>query len=282
MSTVTAKTVSQASIPSQAEIRARVKAVWESGDYARFAKYLEPGALKILEELAIQAGENILDVACGAGQTAIPAARKGAKVTGLDIADNLVQAARQRAEADGIEIRFDQGDACELPYRDNQFDRVYSLIGAMFAPYPQQVANELVRVVRPGGKIQMINWTPEGMVGEMLRTVSKYAPPPTGVVPPTLWGNEEMVLERFGEAVKDIKLKRNYFPEFNYPFAPEKVADWYIDYYGPTHRAYQAIAKERRDDLRNELSDIFSRYNSRHDGTTSLKAEYLAVSATKR
>ncbi|MBI3772123.1 MAG: class I SAM-dependent methyltransferase [Gammaproteobacteria bacterium] len=282
MSTVTAKTVSQASIPSPAEIRARVKAVWESGDYARFAKYLEPGALQILDELAIEAGENILDVACGAGQIAIPSARKGAKVTGLDIADNLVQAARQRAEAEGIEIRFDQGDACELPYSDNQFDRVYSLIGAMFAPYPQQVANELVRVVRPGGKIQMINWTPEGMVGEMLRTVSRYAPPPAGVVPPTLWGNEETVLERFGEVVEDIKLKRNYYPEFNYPFAPQKVADWFIDYYGPTHRAYQATAEERRDELRNELSDIFSRYNTRHDGTTSLKAEYLAVSATKR
>ena len=282
MHTATVLTTMSNNIPTEAEIRTKVKGVWESGDYARFAKYLEPGALKILDSFNIKKNDKVLDVACGAGQTAIPAARKGAHVTGLDIADNLVTAARQRAEQEQLNVHFDQGDACGLPYEDNQFDTVFSLIGAMFAPYPQQVAKELVRVTRPGGQIHMTNWTPDGMVGEMLRTVSKYAPPPAGVAPPTLWGNEESVLERFGDNVENIKLQRNYYPEFNYPFAPAKVADWFINYYGPTNRAYQVAGEEKQDDLRNELSEIFSRHNTSNNGSTSLKAEYLAVSANKR
>lgn len=278
MSTATA----HATAPTEQQIRSKVKSVWESGDYARFAKYLEPGALKILDRFNIEADEKVLDIACGAGQTAIPAAKRGAKVTGLDIADNLVYAARQRAKQDGLDANFDQGDAGELPYEDNSFDKVFSLIGAMFAPYPQQVANEMVRVCRPGGQIHMVNWTPDGMVGDMLRAVSKHAPPPAGMVPPTLWGDEETVLERFGDSVENIKLDRDYYQNFEYPFAPTEVANWFINYYGPTNRAHEISSAENRDALRGELTNIFSRYNTSKDGNTKLRAQYLAVSANKR
>lgn len=278
MSTATAQAIG----PTEQQIRSKIKSVWESGDYARFAKYLEPGALKILDSFNIEAGEKVLDIACGAGQTAIPAAKRGAKVTGVDIADNLVYAARQRAKQEGLDANFDQGDACELPYEDNSFDKVFSLIGAMFAPYPQLVANEMVRVCRPGGQIHMVNWTPDDMVGDMLRTVSKYAPPPAGMVPPTLWGDEETVLERFGDSVENIKLDRNYYPEFEYPFAPEEVANWFINYYGPTNRAHEISSAENRDALRGELTNIFSRYNTSKQSNTKLRAQYLAVSANKR
>ena len=150
-------------------LKARLKTTWMSGDYGYFARYLEPGALEFLARIPIKAGERVLDVACGAGQIAIPAARAGAQVTGIDIATNSIEQARARAQAEGLKIQFDEGDAELLPYPDASFDLVVSMIGAMFAPQPERVASELVRVCKPGGRIVMANWTPEGMIGQMLR-----------------------------------------------------------------------------------------------------------------
>src|SRR5512139_443741 len=182
--------------PEMETIKTRLKATWMSGDYGLFATYLEPGALEFLARIPIEPGMRVLDVACGAGQISIPAARAGAKVTGIDIATNLIEQARARAQAENLDARFDEGDAEMLPYEDSSFDLVVSLIGAMFAPRPELVAAELKRVCRPGGRIIMANWTPSGFVGQMFRAHGKHVLPPAIVLPPVKWGDEETVRER--------------------------------------------------------------------------------------
>src|SRR5574339_354738 len=162
--------------PEMEALKARLKATWMSGDYGHFARYLEPGALEFLARLSIEPGTRILDVASGAGQTAIPMARAGAKVTGIDLATNLVAQARARASAENLDARFDEGDAEMLPYEDDSFDMVISLIGAMFAPRPDFVAAELKRVCKPGGKIIMGNWAPAGFIGKMLKIMGQHVP----------------------------------------------------------------------------------------------------------
>lgn len=164
--------------PEMESLKARLKATWMAGDYGHFAKYLEPGALEFLARLAVAPGTRMLDVGCGAGQIAIPAARAGVRVTGVDIALNSIEQARARALAESLDIRFDEGDAEMLAFDDGSFDLVVSLIGAMFAPRPERVAAELIRVCRPAGRIVMANWTPEGFVGQMFKTIGKHVPPP--------------------------------------------------------------------------------------------------------
>jgi ubiquinone/menaquinone biosynthesis C-methylase UbiE len=176
--------------PDLSTIKSKMKATWEDGDYASFATYMAPGAVEILEDWNITPGQRLLDVGCGAGQTAIPAARRGLHVTGIDIAENLVEHARQRARKEGLVARFDQGDAEELPYADASFDVAVTLIGAMFAPDPDRVTAEFARVVRPGGKLYMANWTPNGMPAQMFKfkCVAAYVPPSPAFIPPVLWG----------------------------------------------------------------------------------------------
>ena len=159
-------------------LKTRLKATWESGDYGVFATYLEKGALEFFDRVNIPSGVRLLDVGCGAGQLTLPAARKGIQVTGLDLAGNLVQQARTKAADEGLTIQVDQGDAEDLPYPGASFDVVMSLIGSMFAPRPDLVASEMCRVCRPGGKIIMGNWTPEGHIGQMFKVIGKHVPPP--------------------------------------------------------------------------------------------------------
>jgi SAM-dependent methyltransferase len=166
-------------------VKTRMKAAWEAGDYATFATYMEPGAVDLLEAWGVEPGQRLLDVGCGAGQLAIPAARMGLEATGVDIAANLVARARERAAAEGLSARFDEGDAEALPYEDGSFDIVASIFGAMFAPRPERVAAELLRVCRPGGRVLMGNWTPGSFPAQMFRTVARYVPPPD-VPPPSI------------------------------------------------------------------------------------------------
>lgn len=263
-------------------LKARMKATWMSGDYGRFATYLEPGALEILARMQIAPGTKMLDVGCGAGQIAIPAARAGIDVTGVDIATNLIEQARTRAVAEGLSIQFDEGDAEELPYADASFDTVVSLIGAMFAPRPEQVAAELVRVCRSGGRIIMANWTPTGFVGQMFKIVGKHVPPPVGVPPAILWGDEDTVRERLGDGVTDLTMTRQIYPCFQYPFGVPEVVEFFRQYYGPTHRAFAALDDDGQAALRQELEQLWAAHNRATDGTTSVEPEYLEVSATRR
>jgi SAM-dependent methyltransferase len=266
--------------PEMTALKTKLKTTWESGDYGVFAKYLEPGALEFFDRVNIQAGTRLLDIACGAGQLTLPAARNGITVTGLDLAANLVQQARARAAAEGLTVQVDEGDAEKLPYPDASFDVAMSLIGAMFAPRPELVASEMIRVCRPGGRIIMGNWTPEGHVGQMFKIIGKHAPPPPYFPSPLLWGKEETVRERFGAAVNGLTITRYMYP-FAYPFGPEKVVDVFIDYYGPTNRAYASLGDGGKQALRDDLTALWTRNNSATDGTTKVAAEYLEVIGTR-
>ena len=266
--------------PEMSALKTRLKATWESGDYGHFATYLLPGALEFLDRLALWPGIKLLDVACGAGQIALPAARAGAQVTGIDLAENLVDQARERAKSEGFAIRFDQGDAENLPYENGAFDLVVSLIGAMFAPRPERVAAELVRVCKPGGRIVMANWTPEGFVGELFRTIGKHVPPPPIMPSPPKWGDEATVRERLRDGVAELSLTRRMYP-FSYPFPPPKVAEFYCAYYGPTHRAHASLDETRRAALLADLEALWSRYNKATDGGTKYDGEYLEVTGIR-
>lgn len=261
-------------------LKIRLKAAWESGDYAVFARYLEPGALQFFERLDLAPGTKLLDVACGAGQLTIPAAQAGIEVTGLDLAQNLVDAANERAQKEGLNCRILQGDAEDLPFPDASFDFVMSLFGSMFAPRPELVASEMLRVCRPGGKIAMGNWTPEGHIGQMFKIIGRHAPPPPIFPSPMQWGIEEKVRERLGPGTQDLRLARRMHV-FRYPFAPEEVVNVFLTYYGPTVRTLASLDEAGKKSFRADLNDHWSRANRATDGTTEVHAEYLEVIGTR-
>lgn len=272
--------MTQEMAPEMESLKARLKATWMAGDYGTFAKYLEPGALEFLERLHVQAGTEMLDVACGAGQISIPAARVGARVTGVDIATNSIEQARARAQEEGLDARFEEGDAEMLPYEDASFDVVVSLIGAMFAPRPDRVAAELVRVCRPGGRIVMGNWTPEGFVGQMFKVIGGHVPPPALMPSPLLWGAESTVRERLSDGVAELTLTKRMYP-FYYPFPPSEVVEHFRTYYGPMNRAFDALDEAEGDALRRDLEQLWTEHNSETAGTTRYDSEYLEVDALR-
>ncbi len=261
-------------------LKAKLKATWSSGDYGHFATYLEPGALDFLQRLAIAPGTRMLDVGCGAGQIAIPAARAGVRVTGVDIAANSIAQASARAKAENLAAQFEEGDAEMLRFENGTFDLVVSLIGAMFAPRPECVAAELTRVCRHGGRIVMANWTPEGFVGQMFKTIGKHLPPPALMPSPLLWGKEEVVLERLSVGIAELSLVKRMYP-FSYPFAPAEVVEFYRSYYGPTNRAFAALDSNGQAALRQDLEHLWKEHNRATGGSTSYQAEYLEVQAVR-
>jgi len=279
--TTTTKARQLSATPDMDKIKARVKATWMAGDYGTFAKYLEPGALEILANWGIAPGSRMLDIACGAGQVSIPAARAGVKVTGVDIATNSIEQARARATAQGLSIQFKEGDAEQLPYPDASFDTVVSLIGAMFAPRPALVAAELVRVCRPGGRIIMANWTPTGFIGQMFKVIGKHLPPPPGIPSPVLWGAEATVRERLQDGIDDLTMMRRCYPSFKYPFGVPEVVEFFRQFYGPTNRAFAALDADGQVALRRDLEQLWSEHNRATDGSTWIEPEYLEVIAIR-
>lgn len=265
--------------PEMTALKTRLKTTWESGDYGVFAKYLEKGALEFFERLNIPPGTRLLDVACGAGQLTLPAARKGIQVTALDLAANLVQQARAKAATEGLTIQVDEGDAENLPYPDASFDVVMSLIGSMFAPRPELVASEMVRVCRPGGKVIMGNWTTEGHIGQMFKVIGKHVPPPH-FPSPLLWGDEATCRQRLGTGAPDLRITKYLYP-FEYPFAPAKVVDFFVEYYGPTNRAHASLGDDARQAFHGDLTALWTRNNVATDGTTRVQAEYIEVIGTR-
>ncbi|MDQ3756106.1 MAG: class I SAM-dependent methyltransferase [Acidobacteriota bacterium] len=265
--------------PEMESLKTRLKAMWMAGDFGQVAKHIEAGAEEFILRLALEPGVRLLDVACGSGNLALPAARLGAIVTGVDIATNLLEQARARAESEGLTIQFDEGDAENLPYADAAFDEVVSMFGAMFAPRPELVAAELVRVCRPGGRIALANWTPGGFIGQMFKISSKYVPPPN-MPSPLKWGDEETVRERLREGVADLQLTRRMCP-FKYPFPPTEVVEFFRMYYGPTQRAFDALDADGQAALRNDLERLWAEHNQATDDTTLVEGEYLEVRATR-
>ncbi len=266
--------------PEMEALKVRLRTTWMSGDYAHFAQYLEPGAIDFLKRMQIEPGTEMLDVGCGAGQIAVPAARAGARVTGIDIASNLIEKARQRAAAEGVEVRFDDGDAEMLPYADASFDLVVSLIGAMFAPRPGLVASEMLRVCRSGGRIVMANWTPDGHVGQMFKVIGSHVPPPPLMPSPLQWGDIATVRDRLSQGAANMTTEKRLYP-MRYPFPPAEVAQFFFEYYGPTLRALAALDDIRQADLRKDLVDLWTRNNRASGNTTHVDAEYLYVEAVR-
>src|SRR5499427_2060678 len=260
-------------------LKTRLKETWMAGDYDRFSRYMEQGARIFYEQLDIPAGCQLLDVACGSGQLALWAARDGVNVTGVDIAPNLVHRAQTRARAEGLNARFREGDAEALPFEDARFDVVTSLIGAMFAPRPELVARELLRVCSPGGTIAMGNWTAEGFVGQMFKTFAKFIAP-SGMPAPVLWGNEVVVRERLGAGVSDLMMRRRHY-SFDYPFPPAEVVELFRQCYGPTNRAFASLGEDAAAELRAELETLWSKHNRGSDEITFVDAEYLEVIAVR-
>jgi SAM-dependent methyltransferase len=261
-------------------LKGKLKTTWMAGNYNYFSRFMESSAVEFLARLPLRAGDCVLDVACGSGQLALLAARKGAKVTGVDIASNAIEAARGRATCDGLAVRFDEGDAEELPYPDESFDIVASIYGAMFAPRPDRVARELVRVCRRGGTIGVANWTKEGFVGRMLAVIGKFVAPP-GMPSPLLWGDETAVRERFSHAVADLRLTRVHY-RFDYAFPAQGVVDFFRENYGPANRAFAALDQAEQSSLQSALVDLWSGGNQSGDPRrTIVDAEYLQVLATR-
>jgi SAM-dependent methyltransferase len=262
------------------------KALWEKGDFTRIAESMRESGEALVTKLGITDGLEVLDVGCGDGTTAVPAARLGANVLGVDIASNLVEAGNARAQRLGLtNCRFQEGDASDLTeLADDSFDLVISIFGAMFAPRPFDVAKELVRVTRPGGRIVMGNWIPNDptLVAQILKISASYSPPPPeGFVSPMTWGVEENVIERFAAAgvpEEKITFERDTYT-FNFPGTPSEFVGVFRAYYGPTMNAFEAAAANgREDDLRAELEALFSAQNaSPRADATSIPATFLRV-----
>jgi ubiquinone/menaquinone biosynthesis C-methylase UbiE len=262
------------------------KALWEKGDFTRIAESMRESGEALVESEGITPGLEVLDLGCGDGTAAVPAASRGADVLGVDIASTLVEAGSKRAEALGLtNLRFQEGDASDLhELQDDSFDLVISIFGAMFAPRPFDVAKEMVRVTRPGGRIVMGNWIPNDptLVAQILKISSSYSPPPPeGFISPMTWGVEENVIERFADAgvhPESVSFLRDTYT-FEFPAPPSELLASFKAYYGPTMNAFEAAqANGREAELQNELEALFNEQNeSPSEDATSIPATFLRV-----
>lgn len=259
----------------------RTKATWMAGDFGKIAKSYEAGAADFIARLNIQRQEEVLDVACGTGNLAIPAARNGAQVTGIDIAPNLVEQAQAWAHTEGLAIRFEEGNVEQMPYAEASFDTIVTMFGAMFAPRPDATARELVRVCRPGGRIVMANWTPDGFIGQMFKIMGKHVPPAQGVPSPIQWGNEAVVVERLGAQVAELHCTPRTIT-FHFPFSPAATVEYFRTYYGPTLRAFATLTPDAQEALRSDLVELWTQHNRSQNGVTQVDSTYLEVIAVRK
>lgn len=266
--------------PDYAAVTKIQQGIWSKGDFAMVANLVHYPAETLAESLDLVPGERVLDVASGSGNLALAAARRTwGNVVSSDYVPALLERGRERAAAERLEIEFVEADAQELPFEDASFDVATSIYGAMFAPDQQQTANELLRVVRPGGRIGMGNWCPDGAVGTMFKTISKHAPPPPGIDSPLLWGTEDHVRELFGDGISDLRVERRTSRQ------PFRSADHYIEffrtYFGPTKTAYERIGPEGEQALTDDLRSFLESANKAGDRAMVLEADYLEVVATR-
>jgi ubiquinone/menaquinone biosynthesis C-methylase UbiE len=266
--------------PNMSAIKERMQKIWTSGDYARIGNPIAIMGELLCEAVDLRSGDRVLDVATGSGNTAISAARRFCDVTGMDLAPESIEHARRRAEAEGMEITFEVGDAEDLSYPDASFDVVLSTIGVMFCPNQEEAASELLRVCKPGGKIGLTSWTPDSVTGNMLKTVGKHVPPPPGVKPPPLWGTEERLQELLGEGVSSLETTRRTY-NFRYPSVDHYVG-WFREYYGPTVRAFAALDPEGQEALAGDLKELFESRNTSGDATLVAPSDYLEAVAVRR
>jgi len=270
----------QAVSPDLAQLKSGMKATWMAGDFGQIANFTAAEAQNFAARLDLKTGVQLLDVACGTGNTAIPSAKAGAKVTGVDIATNLLEQARERAAAAHLDIEFKEGDAEELPCADRSFDVVVTMFGAMFAPRPDRVAAELLRVCKPGGLIAMANWTAQGFVAKTFAVMGKMVPPPPGILPPHLWGDESTVKQRLGPGCALVDCTRRKI-RMSYPIPPKEMVTFFRTYFGPTKMAFSRLDAAGQESLAAQLEAVWMEHNTATDGSTAVEGEYLEVRAIR-
>ncbi len=270
----------QTAAPDLVAVKIRQQQTWASGDYAAVAARIQIIAEQLVDAADIPAGSTLLDVATGSGNAAIAAARSGAVVTGVDYVPALLDQARARSAAEGLEIRFMDGDAEALPFEDATFDVTISALGVMFTADQERAASELLRVTRPGGTIALANWTPSGFVGEMLRTVGRHVPPPAGVRSPLEWGTEPRLRELLGDGVAEVLVRpRTYV--FRFVSAAEFV-DFFRVNYGPVHTAFAKLDDAGRAALWRDLAELAASHDRSTHASLAIPSEYVEVIATRR
>jgi SAM-dependent methyltransferase len=285
MTTLTVRTPSTqtAAIPAApdyAAIKHRQQATWASGDFAVIGVTLQIVGESLAEAADIRAGERVLDVAAGNGNATLAAARRFAEVTSTDYVPELLNKGRARATAEGLKVDFRIADAEDLPFEARSFDAVLSTFGAMFTPDHTRPAREMLRVVRPGGRIGLSNWTPEGFIGQLFKVIGNYIPAPAGLKSPALWGTEPHIVELFGAQAADIRAVRR-----NFNFRYRSAAHWikiFRDFYGPTHKAFAALDPAGQDALAKDITALLNRCNTAGPASLVLPGEYLEVVITKR
>jgi SAM-dependent methyltransferase len=286
MANATSTSATQVSQPATSDssdlaaLKIRQQAAWSSGNYAVVGTTLQIVGEELCEALDLKPGSKVLDVAAGNGMASLAAARRWCMVTSTDYVPALLQNGRARAEAEGHRIEFIEADAEDLPFDDNDFDTVLSTFGVMFAPNQDRAANELMRVCKSGGRIGLANWTPEGFIGQVFKTLGKYLPPPPSARSPALWGTRARLAELFGSAAIEIKPETRHF-NFRYR-SPKHFLEVFETYYGPINRAFATLDRQRQVELRDDLHVLIQRMNRANNGTMVVPSEYLEVVITKR
>jgi len=280
---MTASSATQTNPPVELDLnalKARQHGAWSSGDYAIVGTTLQIVGEELCEALDIRSGQTVLDVAAGNANATLAAARRWCKVISTDYVPSLLERGRMRAAADGLSVEFKEADAEALPFGDGAFDAVISTFGVMFTPNQDRAAGELLRVCKSGGKIGLANWTPEGFIGQVFKTLGKYLPPPAGVKSPALWGTKARIDEMFAAQASDIQIARRRFA-FRY-LSAEHFLEIFKTYYGPVLKAFAALDAANQEGLKRDLLTLIAATNRAEDGTMVVPSEYLEVVVTKR
>jgi ubiquinone/menaquinone biosynthesis C-methylase UbiE len=272
--------IAPAGAPDLVAIKRRQQATWASGDYHMIGTQILLAAEQLIESLDVHSTDRVLDVATGSGNAALAAARRSCEVVGIDYVPSLLERARERAIAEGVQAQFEDGDAEEIPFEDDSFDVVTSVFGSMFAPNQEAAASELARVTRPEGKIGLVTHTPEGYIGNVFKVIGKHVPPPAGLRSPIQWGTEERLRELFGDAIAELRLEKRHMT-FRYR-SPQTWVDYWRRYYGPTLKAFEAVGEDGRAALEADLLENIARFNRADDGTMVVPSEYLEAVIIKR
>ena len=266
--------------PDLKAVKSKQQIAWSSGDYAVVGTTLQIVGEQLAEDMDLRAGQSVLDIAAGNGNATLAAARRWCDVTSTDYVDTLLARGKKRAEAEGLRVVFQKADAEDLPFANGAFDAVLSTFGAMFSPDQDRTASEMLRVCRFGGRIGLANWTPEGFIGQMFKTIGKHLPPPTGVKSPALWGTAEFIEQAFRAEASDIAIVRRQFM-FRYRSA-QHCLDIFRQYYGPMLKAFEALDAAGGKALARDIIDLIGRFNISGDNTMVVPSDYLEVVVTRR
>ena len=273
-------TVQSQSAPDYAAIKTKQNAAWASGDYARIGTTLQIVGENLAETMNLRPGSRVLDVAAGNGNATLAFARRWCEVTSTDYVDALLARGRARAEAEGQTVTFQTADAEQLPFKDGSFDAAVSTFGVMFTPNQAKAASELLRVCRAGGKIGLANWTPEGFIGQVFKTLGRHIAPPAGVSSPALWGTKQWIEQSFGSQAEKILIESRAFV-FRYR-SPEHFMDVFRSYYGPVHKAFLALDPDKQAALAADLGATIAAFNTATDGTMHVPSAYLEIVIAKQ